>query len=353
MRETDVVVIGAGQAGLSSAYYLQHYGLDYVLLDAADGAGGAWRHRWPSLRLGKVNGIYPLPGFPPIDEDADRPASDVVTEYFGAYERQFGLHVQRPVEVTAVTEVSYGFVVATSAGDWSARAIINATGTWTRPFWPFYPGMAGFKGRHMHTADFRNVEELRGQRVIVVGAGSSATGLLLELAEVADVTWITRKPPVLRDMEFSENVGREAVAKVDRRVRAGLPPESVVSVTGLWVPQEMRAKLEALPWRQIFSEVTPDGVRWRDGTELHADVILWATGFRAALDHLAPLGLRAPGGGIVMDGTRVVAEPRLHLVGYGPSASTVGANRAGRQAARELRALLSSSERGSNQLVGS
>ncbi|MET0236281.1 MAG: NAD(P)-binding domain-containing protein [Kibdelosporangium sp.] len=346
MRETDVVVIGAGQAGLSSAYYLQYYGVDdYVLLDAADGAGGAWRHRWPSLRLGLVNGIYPLPGFPPVDADADRPASDVVTEYFSAYERQFGLYVRRPVEVTSVSEgPGDRFVVATDTGDWAARAVINATGTWTRPFWPYYPGMAGFRGRHLHTADFRDVEELRGQRVIVVGAGSSATGLLLELSEVADVTWITRKPPVIRDQEFSEDVGRAAVARVDRRVRAGLPPESVVSVTGLWVPRETRARLAALPWRQIFHEVTPDGVRWRDGTELHADVILWATGFRAALDHLAPLGLRAQGGGIVMDGTRVVAEPRLHLVGYGPSASTVGANRAGRQAARELTALLSSNE---------
>ncbi|HEY0804732.1 MAG TPA: pyridine nucleotide-disulfide oxidoreductase, partial [Pseudonocardiaceae bacterium] len=70
------------------------------------------------------------------------------------------------------------------------------------------------------------------------------------------------------------------------------------------------------------------------------DVILWCTGWRASLDHLAPLRLREPGGGIRMDGTRVVAQPRLHLVGYGPSASTVGANRAGRQAVREIRALL-------------
>ena len=347
MRETDVVVIGAGQAGLSSAYYLQYYGMDdYVLLDAADGPGGAWRHRWPSLRLGKVNGIHPLPGFPAVDDDADRPASDVVTEYFAAYEREHGLRVVRPVEVATVSNGPDGrFTVATNAGDWSARAVINATGTWTRPFWPYYPGMPSFRGRHLHTADFRDVEEMRGKRVIVVGAGSSATGLLLELAEVADVTWITRKPPVfIQGKEFTEDVGREAVAKVDRRVRAGLPPQSVVSVTGLWVPPDVRAKLDALPWRPIFHEVTPDGVRWRDGTELQADVILWATGFRAALDHLAPLGLRAPGGGIVMDGTRVVAEPRLHLVGYGPSASTVGANRAGRQAVRELRALLEANE---------
>ena len=82
----------------------------------------------------------------------------------------------------------------------------------------------------------------------------------------------------------------------------------------------------------MFTAIEPDGVRMDDGSFLRADVILWATGFRAALDHLAPLHLRAPGGGIVMDGTQVAAEPRVHLIGYGPSSSTIGANRAGRAA---------------------
>ena len=89
----------------------------------------------------------------------------------------------------------------------------------------------------------------------------------------------------------------------------------------------------------MFSEITPDGVRWPDGTRQHADVILWCTGFLSALDHLAPLNLRGEQGGIVMTGrlsTQVQKDPRVHLVGYGPSASTIGANRAGRAAATEL-----------------
>lgn len=93
----------------------------------------------------------------------------------------------------------------------------------------------------------------------------------------------------------------------------------------------------------MFSEITEDGVRWADGTEQLADVILWCTGFRSALDHLAPLQLREESGGIVMTGrlaTQVAKDPRIHLVGYGPSASTIGANRAGGAAARELTALL-------------
>jgi hypothetical protein len=90
----------------------------------------------------------------------------------------------------------------------------------------------------------------------------------------------------------------------------------------------------------MFDRITADGVEWADGTTVGADVILWATGFRAAVGHLAPLHLRTPGGGIRMDGTHVAGEPRLHLVGYGPSASTIGANRAGQSAARQLRRLL-------------
>ncbi len=90
----------------------------------------------------------------------------------------------------------------------------------------------------------------------------------------------------------------------------------------------------------MFDRIEPTGVRMADGTFYPVDVILWATGFRAALDHLAPLGLREPGGGIRMDGTQVADEPRVHLIGYGPSSSTVGANRAGRAAANAIVELL-------------
>jgi hypothetical protein len=116
----------------------------------------------------------------------------------------------------------------------------------------------------------------------------------------------------------------------------------VVSVTGLARTPAVIAGLQAgvLDRRPMFARLVADGVEWSDGTREAADVILWATGWRAALGHLAPLHLRGPGGGIVMDGTRVVADPRIHLVGYGPSASTIGANRAGQAAAREVTRLL-------------
>jgi cation diffusion facilitator CzcD-associated flavoprotein CzcO len=343
----DVVVIGAGQAGLSAAYGLRRAGFEpgpgFVVLDGEDGPGGAWRHRWPTLRVDTTHRIHDLPGLPFDPADPTRPAAEVVPAYFGDYEREFGLGVVRPVHVSAVRDGAPKLLVETDHGTWRTRAVINATGTWTRPFRPLYPGQETFLGRQLHPAQYRGPDEFAGLRVVVVGGGTSAVQLLMEIAPVAASTvWVTRRPPVFHDGPFDADAGRAAVARVDERVRAGLPPRSVVDVTGLALTPAVRAAQEAgvLDRRPMFDHLTPDRVVWADGTSEPADAILWATGWRAALNHLAPLGLRAPGGGIVMDGTRVVADPRVHLVGYGPSASTIGANRAGRAAAHEVAALL-------------
>jgi cation diffusion facilitator CzcD-associated flavoprotein CzcO len=234
-------------------------------------------------------------------------------------------------------------LVETSEGVYAARALINASGTWDRPFWPYYPGLGTFRGRQLHTAGYRGPDEFAGRRVVVVGGGASAVQALMEIAErAAETTWVTRRPPVWVEGPFDQERGREAVARVEERVRRGLPPGSVVGATGLVLTPEVRAARDSGVLRRLpmFERLTPDGVAWPDGTEVAADVILWATGFRAALDHLAPLGLRAPGGGIVMDGTHVAGDRRIHLLGYGPSASTIGAGRAARAAVRDLRALL-------------
>jgi cation diffusion facilitator CzcD-associated flavoprotein CzcO len=352
-REVDVVVIGAGQAGLSTAWALARQGFEpetgFVVLDADEGPGGAWQHRWPSLTVGTTHRVHDLPGMEFEPDDGNLRAADVVPAYFAEYERRFDLPVHRPVRATAVSRTEDDrFRVETSDGDWTAKAIVNATGTWTRPFVPRYPGQETFAGRQLHTVDYRSAEEFAGRHVVVVGGGASATQLLGEISTVTSTTWVTRRPPVWREGPFDEDAGRRAVAMVAAAVREGRRPGSVVGVTGLLVSTPYirdaldRGALDRLP---IFDRITPGGVAWdatdgEQGRFVAADVILWATGFRAEVTHLAPLHLRAPGGGIRMAGTHVAGEPRVHLVGYGPSASTIGANRAGQAAARDLRRLL-------------
>ncbi|MFC7304581.1 NAD(P)-binding domain-containing protein [Streptomyces monticola] len=347
-REVETVVVGAGQAGLSAAYHLRRTGAvperDFVVLDHAPRPGGAWQFRWPSLTYGKVHGIHALPGMELTGADPGRPSSEVIGAYFDDYERAFGLRVHRPVDVRAVREGADGrLLVESSEGTYATRTLINATGTWDRPFWPRYPGQETFRGRQLHTAQYPGPEEFAGQRVIVVGGGSSGVQHLLEIAPLAAATtWVTRTEPVFRDGEFGQEQGRAAVALVEERVRRGLPPRSVVSVTGLALTDAVCKGLDdgVLDRLPMFDRITADGVAWDDGRRVEADVILWATGFRPVTDHLAPLRLREPGGGIRLEGTRAVRDPRIHLVGYGPSASTIGANRAGRAAVREIRRLL-------------
>lgn len=399
--DVDVVVIGAGQAGLSAAYHLRRIGLvpvgadgweradgTFVVLDDAPRPGGAWQFRWPGLTMADAHAVHELPGKELVVPDPRQPASEAVPYYFAEYEEQFGLHVQRPVRVERVdrdgaeagAEGRGRLLVHTRsvlAPDvqvvWRARGLVNASGTWQKPFWPVYPGITAFRGRQLHTRDYRSAEDLADGHVIVVGGGTSAVQLLLALARVTSTTWVTRRPPLWRDEEFSPELGRDAVAQVDARTRAGLPPESVVGVTGLPLTDAYRAGIEqgVLRARPMFDRLVADGAEWDvaavpvpapvdgpagpavagtvlagqgwvDGpAHVEARTVLWCTGFRAALDHLAPLRLRGPGGGIAMDGTQVVDDPRVQLVGYGPSASTIGANRAGREAVRNLRRLLS------------
>lgn len=334
----DSVVIGAGQAGLSASYHLRRRGLTHVVLDANDAPGGAWQHRWDSLTMHDVHGIASLPDAEPPADQAGR-ANAVVPAYFAGYERAHDLPVVRPVRVDKVADAADGSgLLVVRAGDhtWRTRTLVNATGTWTQPHLPHYPGIADFAGEQWHTADYPGPGHFRGRRVVVVGGGASAVQFLGELAPIAETLWVTRRAPVWRTEGFDREAGRAAVALVEERVRRGLPPASVVSVTGLALrPQEQEAAaLGAYERHPMFTRIEPTGVRMPDGTTWAADAILWATGFRPAVNHLAPLHLRSPHGGIRLDGTTAVADRRVQLVGYGPSASTIGANRAGRVAAR-------------------
>jgi cation diffusion facilitator CzcD-associated flavoprotein CzcO len=337
----DSLVIGAGQAGLAASYFLRQRGIDHLVLDANPHPGGAWQHRWASLSMSDVHGVADLPAStaPP---GSRRAANAVVPDYFGDYEREQGLPVVRPVRVDRVESEGQLLVVRAGDQEWRTRTLVNASGTWTRPFVPYYPGIDAFAGEQVHTAHYPGAEHFRGRRVLVVGGGASAVQLLGELAPVTDTLWVTRRPPVWRE-EFDAAAGLAAVTAVEERVRHGLPPASVVSVTGLALrPQEQEAaRLGAYERLPMFGAIEADGVRWSDRRFEHVDAILWATGFRPAVDHLAPLGLRSREGGIalvpvrgnVQGATTAALDPRVQLVGYGPSASTIGAPRAGRQAA--------------------
>lgn len=372
VHRVDVVVIGAGQAGLAMSYELRRRGFvgyvgarfgasltpavhagsargTFVVLDAEYRPGGAWQHRWPSLTMGTVNHIADLPHFPAGPVEPEARAATWVPAYFGDFEDALDAPVMRPVVVTDVINndddeflAHPRLTVHTTGGTFSAKVIVNCTGTWTRPFIPYYPGAGSFRGKQYHTQQFPGSRAFEGKRVVVVGGGISALNHLDDVDHGAKkVRWVTRTPPRWnKDLHhgLSPEAGRGVEERVRARVEAGLQPLPVVAETGLPVNELARSldQRGLLDRKPMFAAIEADGVRWDNGEFWRADAIVWATGFRPELRHLAPLGLRTPAGGILMDGTHVGADRRIHLIGYGPSASTIGARWASRDAAADI-----------------
>lgn len=330
-RRVEVLVVGGGQAGLAAGYHLRRAKADFVILDAQDQPGGAWRHAWPSLRLFSPAQYSSLPGrMMPAPAGGGSPSAADTVAYLADYEQRYGLPIVRPVRVRAVRRGGDHLTVQTDAGTWQARAVISATGTWWRPFIPHYPGIGDFEGRQLHTAGYTGPEPLRGERVVIVGGANSAAQILAEVSTVANTTWTTLRPPRLLPDEVD---GRALFDLATRRARsadaAGIGDlGDIVAVPPVREARE-RGALKAEP---MFTRLTATGVAWADGTELACETIIWCTGFRPALGHLAPLRLRGHDGLIPTEGTRSLGEPRLHLLGYGDwtgpaSATLIGAAR--------------------------
>ncbi|MCW2812009.1 MAG: pyridine nucleotide-disulfide oxidoreductase [Friedmanniella sp.] len=352
----DVLVVGGGQAALAAGYYLQRArrrdapGLTFALLDAQTGPGGAWRHGWDTLQLFSPAGFSSLPGWPmPSWTGPGNPSAEHVRAYLAAYEDRYQLPVRRPVRVSRVTRSDAGFRVDTDHGGWRCRVLVNATGAWGRPFWPTYPGRDGFRGRQLHTVSYRSPEPYAGQRVAVVGGGNSAAQVLAEVSRVTDTVWVTqREPRFLPDDVDGRALFAAATARVQARrdgredAGAGGPgsPGALGDIVVVPAVRDARAR-GVLQARPMFDRLTPTGLAWDDGTEEPVDTVIWCTGFRPALRHLAALHLRDGSGRVPTGGragTQAVGEPRLFLVGYGDwtgaaSATLIGVGRTARDTA--------------------
>ncbi|PNG20131.1 ArsO family NAD(P)H-dependent flavin-containing monooxygenase [Streptomyces cahuitamycinicus] len=348
-QRTQVVIVGGGQSGLAAGYHLRRLGLDFVILDAQAEPGGAWRHAWDSLHLFSPAAYSSLPGRPmPVQAGETYPDARHVVGYLTEYEHRYGLPVHRPVRVSGIHRDGGLLRVETGSGDWRAQAVISATGTWWRPFLPAVPGRSDFRGRQLHTVEYRNPLDFAGQRVVVVGGGNSGAQIAADLAHDTELTWVTQRPPRFLADDIDGRALFDAASARRRALEEGRADTGGVASLGdiVAVPPVREARdaglLKASP---MFTRLDRDGVAWADGTRVPADTVIWCTGFRPALSHLAPLGLRGPRGHIATAGTRAVDEPRLHLLGYGDwtgpaSATLIGVGRPARDAAREIAELL-------------
>ena len=184
----------------------------------------------------------------------------------------------------------------------------------------------------------------------MVGGGNSGAQIAADLTldGRVEVTWVTRRPPRFLPDDIDGRALFDVATARRRALDAGQGDTGgVASLGDIVAVPSVRAARDAglLTSKPMFAQLTATGVRWADGSRSDANAIIWCTGFRPALAHLAPLNLRGPRGHIPTDGTRALGEPRLHLLGYGDwtgpaSATLTGVGRTARDAVREVAGLL-------------
>ncbi len=334
----DTIIIGGGQAGLAVGYYLRRAKLDFIILDDQSQSGGAWQHTWPSLRLFSPAVMSSLPGrLMPKAQDDEYPHRDEVLRYLADYEQHYQLPTYRPYQVNSVQHDDENNCLRVTDGSytWLAKTVVSATGTWRNRTIPSIEGQQSYGGTQCHSADYAGPDEYRGKRVLVVGGGNSGAQIYAELADVANASWVTREPPLF----LADDVdGRVLFERATARIRGNSDDDAIESIGDIvMVPPVKAARdkgiLHSLP---MFRQFTERGVIWDDGSEEVIDAVVWCTGFRPQLDHLADLAVIEADGTVQVKQGQAVKEPRLWLFGYGdwasPSSATlIGAGRSARE----------------------
>ena len=190
-----VIVVGGGQSGLAAARALRELRMPTVILEASDRPAGSWPRYYDSLRLFSPAEYSSMPGMPFPGAPDRYPGRDEVAGYLERYAARLGVEIQTSTRVQAIRQDGREFIVVTEDGRaLRASGIVAASGSFSNPYRPSFPGEEAFTGELSHVAGYRNPAPYAGQRVIVVGAGDSAAQVANELAPVATVTLASRHP---------------------------------------------------------------------------------------------------------------------------------------------------------------
>ncbi|GAB3257341.1 flavin-containing monooxygenase [Chitinimonas naiadis] len=315
MESYDVIVIGAGQAGLAAGYHLQRTGRRFLLLEADERAGGAWRNYYDSLTLFSPAKYSSLPGLAFPGDPQRYPKRDEVADYLEGYAAHFELPIQygqRVVDVQRGADQTFHLFCAEGT-QYQAAKVIVASGTFGTPHTPAIPGLDQFQGLRMHSGEYRNPDTLTGKRIVVIGGANSGVQIAHELAAVADVTLASRRP----------------IRFFPQRI-LGLDFHFWLEVTRLertrWLDDQSTPVLDDGTYREVikkgkperrpmFNEVTADSVVWSDGRQERMDVLLFATGFRPHAPYLASLGVIDDRGRLRQRNGVARGVPGLYFVG--------------------------------------
>jgi putative flavoprotein involved in K+ transport len=185
----DTIVIGGGQAGLATGYYLKQQGRNFVILDANARTGDAWRNRWDSLRLFTPARFDGLAGMPFPAQDYSLPTKDEMAGYLDAYAQHFQLPVRTGVKVDHLSREGDRFAVMAGDQRFEAENVVVAMATFQQPKIPTFAAELDPDIVQLHSSAYRNPTQLRDGGVLIVGAGNSGAEIAMEIIRTHP-TWL-------------------------------------------------------------------------------------------------------------------------------------------------------------------
>jgi putative flavoprotein involved in K+ transport len=361
----DVVIVGAGSAGLATAALLREQGIEALLVEAGSEPGAVWRTRYDRLRLHTPRLLSGLPGMRIPRRYGRWVSRDDLIEYFWAYAAHHRLDVRTDTRVEQISRDNDAWRLDTSGGPLHTHNVVVATGYNGAPFIPDWPGRESFTGELIHSSEYANPQPFRGRDVLVVGSGNSGAEIAHDLIDggAARSRLSVRTPP---------QIVRRATAGIPAQLIGmaikHLPPHwvdpismtqrklSIPDLTAQGLPRPevgVRTAFIATGTTPILDVGIVDAVKrgrvevvaavealdggdviLADGSRVQPDAVIAATGFRAGLDelvgHLGVLGPR----GLPVEKDGPPAMPGLWFVGFTPTLG--GQLREGSIAARKV-----------------
>jgi putative flavoprotein involved in K+ transport len=288
----DTVVIGGGQAGLATGYYLAQKHCEFVIVDAGERIGQSWDERWDSLRLFSPAHFTHLPGLRFPGPQRRMPSKNEMAEYLRTYATTFGLPIRLAWRIDQLGRDGEDYLIRSADRILRARTVVIATGPAMRPRVPDLAGRLDPGIKSLHSVDYRNPAQLREGSVLIIGAGNSGAEIALDVAPTHDVVLAGRDTgrlpfslggPVYRVM----NRLLTANTRLGRRVAAGVNAGKGTPLVRVRPDDLSEAGVERAP--RVVGHV--DGrPQLQDGRVLDVANVIWCTGYRPDYSSIAPPG---------------------------------------------------------------
>jgi putative flavoprotein involved in K+ transport len=317
VKVLDVLVIGAGQAGLAMGYYLNQTRLSFLLTDSFDRLGSSWRRRYDSLILFSPRSYSSLPGLLLSGDPEGFPSKNEIADYLEGYASYFSLPVSLSTHVERLLTRDDNYIAVTRNGNIEARNIIVATGPFHKPYIPEVDGKVSNHIFQLHSSLYLRPSQIPEGPVLIVGAGNSGAQIAAELAKTRKVFLsighkISFVPTRILGRSLFWWLDKLGVLRVNVNSWLGKFLQRKEPVIGIELKSLIKKGKVNVVGR--LASIDGDEAEFSDGSKIKINSVIWATGFKTDYNWIQVDGLLHSYGRVIHE-RGISLIPGLYFLG--------------------------------------